>query len=260
MGERLISFSGLAIPILASTIEMAGKLNAQAYPTLSGIFFGVKESSLLLYIVLTFAFLVGKFFSRKGDKVIWETLQTQVDILQGIAFPEHSDDLNDNHRVTLFKYQKWYLARLFKFKYWPLVWRGWLVPVVRSGHTGKDTKTVFSVPDSGRQAEGIAGLCWSSDSIIHKESMRNISNASSDTNKNYYCKVSKMPRWMLDSYCDNEKPLARNILAFPVKTSRGNRWGVLVYDSMSATGIDMEKANNAFEIVIEPIGVLVEGV
>lgn len=260
LGSRLISGSGIATPILAATIEMAGKTNPKTDPVFSLITEVAKDASLYLYILFLMVFFLGKYFTRNGDKVIWETLQSQIDILQSIAFPDHANELNDHHRVTLFRYKKWCWNRLFNLKSWNRPWSGWLVPVIRSGHTGKGTKVVFLAPDSGSDAEGIAGLCWSSDAIISRENMKSINSSSSDQNKGEYCRRSNMPRSILDSYCKNNRPLARNILAFPVRTCTGNRWGVLVYDSMSLSSLDIDTANKAFEIVIEPIGVLVEGI
>lgn len=146
----------------------------------------------------------------------------------------------------------------FSNRFWP--WSGWLVPVIRSGHTGKETKTVFLAPDTGRLAEGVAGQCWSSDAMISKENLPKIQQHTSSQNKIRYCRHANMPLWMLDDYCEEGRPVARNFLSFPVKTTTGNRWGVLVFDSRNSSGIDTEKAQEAFQIIVEPLGALLEGV
>ena len=69
-----------------------------------------------------------------------------------------------------------------------------------------------------------------------------------------------MERWILDDYCEKGRSLARHILAYPVRTRSGERWGVLVFDSMSENGVDAKSAQDAFEKVIDPIGILLEGV
>lgn len=260
LGAWFISISGVLAPTLAALLELSEKIDHHSHPTVSSVLKQLNDISLYLYIFFICLFLLGKLFSRKGDRIIWEVLQTQIDTLQSLAFSNNTGDLNDHHRVTLFKFKKWSWTRLFQWqrREWPR--QGWLTPVIRSGHTGKNTKTIFLAPDEGRDAEGIAGLCWSSDSMIYEYNLPNISGTSSEDNKDKYCRKTHMPRWMLDCYCLSGKDLARTILAFPVKTSNGNRWGVLVYDSMNSTGIDHAKAQSSFEVVIEPIGVLVEGV
>lgn len=259
-GGWMMGVFGIATPILASMLEMEDKINVNDNPFIAKVFDYVMEWSLYLYLTFLALFLIGKWMTRKGDKVIWETLQKQVDTLQSIAFPHNNHQLNDDHRVTLFKYKKWcFNRRCFQWK--PnLPWRGWLVPVLRSGHTGKDTKALFLAPDAGREAEGIVGECWSSDAVIRREQLPKVQASTSEQNRAKYCKQSNMPRFMLDSYCKRNKPLARSILAYPVVTSTGNRWGVLVYDSMDPQGVDTINAQKAFEVVAEPLGVLVEGV
>ena len=96
--------------------------------------------------------------------------------------------------------------------------------------------------------------------MILVEDLPSIKNVSSDKNKDKYCTKSNIKRWMLDQYCNENKSLARNIMSCPVKNGTGDRWGVLIFDSMNSTGIDHAKAHGAFCVTIEPLGVLLEGV
>jgi len=266
-GERLIAFSGLATPILASALEFGGQINSVRHPTFHFLFQIVEDASLQLYLLFLVTFIIGKFRGRKGERVVWETLQGQIDSLQYIAFPKHSDDLNDHHRVTLFKHKKWCWKRFFNRRTFNQAWQGewkpwggWLVPVIRSGHTGKGTSTVFYAPDEGKHSEGIAGRCWASDSTVFKEKLPRVIRSTAERNRKKYANMSYMPKWMLENYCDTGRPLARSILTYPVQTSAGNRWGVLVFDSMESSGISEEDSQKAFEVIVEPIGVLLEAV
>jgi hypothetical protein len=64
---------------------------------------------------------------------------------------------------------------------------------------------------------------------------------------------------MVDNYVNNGKRLARSFIAYPVYTGSGNYWGVLVWDSASET-IDDAEAEKAFKVMVETLGVLLEGV
>ena len=261
----MVTVSGLGAPVLGAIIDYADKVDKTKHPTVAGILDKFDQHSLTIFMVLLGAFILGRILSRKGDVLAWRTVQAQIDILQRIAFPGQAGDLNDNHRVTLFKHKDWNWSRFFsragfqnawKRRSWP--WSGWLVPVVRSGHTGKGTKTVFWCPDEGRKAEGLAGFCWSSDAGVSKEGLPSIRMVSSEENKEKYCRQSFMPRPMLDTYCSEGKPLARNILALPIMNGVGDKWGVLVFDSMNADGVDEEKARESFDVIVDSLGVLLE--
>lgn len=270
LGCRLIAYSGIGAPVLASALEASDGIDPDKHPTVMVFLEIVTAASLWFYVLFFVLFVLGRYLTRKGDSLAWKTLQSQVDILQKKAFPDLAWDFNDNHRVTLFKYKKWNWVRLrgsvtglLRGKLPAKVvgpWTGWLVPVIRSGHTGKDTKAIFWTPDDGRKSEGVAGQCWASDTTVIQPALPSIIQVSSEQNKGRYCRKCNMPRWTLDAYCESNRPLARSISAFPVRNASGDRWGVLVFDSMEPNGVNTEDAQKAFEVVIEPIGVLLEGV
>lgn len=265
-GQRLSILAGYCTPLLAASIEWAGKVDATAHPTFYKYFSLVKEHSLFGYAAMLFLFWLGIFLSRKGNKVCWEALQVQIDELQKIAFSNHQHDSNDSHRVTLFKYKKWCWSR----HTWNLcAWfrssikgqtpnSGWLVPVLRSGHLSKNTKTVFHVPDTGRNAEGAGGQCWASDFVVHVENLPTLNASSNDENRNKYGHRTNLSRTLVDEYIDNGKDLSRSLMAIPVITGSGNRWGVVVLDSQNKTGIDKVETEKAFRTIINTLGVLLE--
>jgi hypothetical protein len=192
---------------------------------------------------------------------MWRALQVQIDKLQKIAFPDHIEDINDNHRVTLFKFTKKCRSKRAKeYKKRCTKNSGWLIPVVRSGLTGKETKAKFFAPDSGHDAEGIVGVCWSSEHVQFRENLPNVIMASADRTREKYCRRSNMPRRMLDDYINNGRTVARSILAYPVWSRTGDSWGVLVFDSMEPYGVNEQQAEQAFNTVAETLGVLVEDV
>jgi hypothetical protein len=267
-GERLIVFAGYFTPTLAASVEWAGKIDQLKHPTISSYLMEMKEYSLFAYGFMIFIFWLGAYWTRKGNKVCWDALQVQIDDLQNIAFSNYQHDTNDSHRVTLFKFKKWNWTRYglnliawFKStlnKQSPR--SGWLVPILRSGHLSKQTKTVFHVPDDGNRAEGIGGKCWASDSVVHVEDLPNLKSVTSAANRDRYSKRSNMPRSLVDQYLDEEKDLSRSLLAIPVRTASGERWGVIVLDSKNPTGVDKIETERAFRAIVSTLGVLLEDV
>jgi len=267
-GERLKTFAGYATPTIAATIEWAGKVDEVKHPVFASYFGYVKEYSVFAYIFMISIFALGNYLTRKGNKVCWDALQVQIDELQSIAFSTHQNDANDQHRVTLFKYNKW----CWKRHGWNLAawyrsyskgikpWSGWLMPKIRSGHLTKNTRTVFAVPDEGKYAEGIGGKCWASDSAVHIENLPALKPTSSEQNKDKYSTKTNIPRELVDDYIGSGKILSRSLMAMPVKTSTGARWGVVVVDSQNATGIDVNATQQAFRTIIQTLGVLLEDI
>lgn len=263
-GRILISASGVLTPIIASISDLAGRIDAEKHAIIYSVFDAIKSNLLILALLLLFLFLVGNFLARSGQKVIWLTLQSQIDSLASIAFPNADGDLNDRHRVTIFKYQKWCWTRfrqrqilnILKLGMRPN--SGWLVPILRSGHTGKNTQTVFLAPDIGSSAEGVAGLCWSCDSGVFKTKLPSVTAITSEQNKDKYARLTGMPRWMIDTYVNENRPMARCLFAFPVRDRIGKRWGVIVLDSQDSGGIDRGVADSSLRTIIEPVGVLLE--
>jgi hypothetical protein len=190
------------------------------------------QGQLWWLFVLTF---VLAFLAKSADKRIcdqWghETVKEMLDILRDVGFPGSQDPVH-YHRVTLFRYRKWWPC----LRVWP--WSGWLVPVVRSGHTTLNHRTCFLAPDDADQAEGVAGRCWSTKSVvlvpsegskvplpqIHDEEQRpHDPRVPADT----YARATFVSTdWVLKM-----KPHSRSFLGIPVVV-HGAPWGVIIVDS-----------------------------
>lgn len=266
-GQRMLTFAGFGTPILASVLEMANQIDPANYPFWAGVHYAVDESSLWFYGLFLITFVFGKFLSKDGTRLTWEAIQANTDKLQNLAFPGSEYEINDHYRVTLFRHKRWSIHRILLIKKlglnlnkgW-LPWRGWLVPVIRSNHTGKESKISFFAPDSGERAEGIAGKCWASDFATREPELPRVISMSSERQKLRYCSLSKIDKCIVDFYCKTGKTLSRDILAFPVLTASGKRWGVMVYDSTEPNSIDEDLAKNGFETILSSLGVLLEGV
>lgn len=259
-GERLSYIFGIAAPTFAAAVIALNKfpITNELYQFSLAVLISL---SPFLYLIFLLVFLYGKWLMRNNSPIVWRALQVQINKLQKIAFPKHVGDINDNHRVTLFKFTrtcKSKRAKLYKKRCTKN--SGWLIPVIRSGNTGKETNAKFFAPDSGIDAEGIVGMCWSSQHVQFRENLPNIIKASAPRTKQKYCHRSNMPENILDEYVDNGRTVARSILAYPVWSRKGDSWGVLVFDSIEPYGVNEQEAEQAFNTVVETLGVLVEDV
>lgn len=264
-GERFKNIAGYMTPVLAATIETASNIDKTSHPTIHSYFLLIKDYSLYGYAGMLCIFFTGVYLSKKGNAVCWEAMQVQIDELQSIAFEKHQAESNEKHRVTLFRYKRWCWRRHgWNLLNWAKSYKvgispasGWLVPVLRSGHMSKNTKTIFAAPDEGSLIEGVAGQCWASDYTTYVERLPSLSRTSNDNNIEKYCTGTKLPKEFVRQYISNDKKLSRSLLAMPVKDSNGCRWGVVVFDSQHASGIDKIETEKAFRAIINTLGVLV---
>lgn len=265
-GERILYVASFATPMIASTIEFAGKVDEKAYPFMHKAFGVAKDYSLFFYALMVILLFIGYRMTRKGNTVCWEALQVQLDELHSIVFAEYQDQANDVNRVTLFQYKKWCYRR-YKWNLKKIYQSigdgkgpgtGWLIPVLRSGHISRNTNTVFHAPDESRMAEGIAGKCYVSNCIVHVEKLPAVREKSSEQNKKRYASKSHTPLALVKQYTEQGKSLPRSIMSIPVTTSSGDFWGVVVFDSQNESGINKEDTQEVFRAVTNTVGVLLE--
>jgi archaellum biogenesis ATPase FlaH len=121
----------------------------------------------------------------------------------------------------------------------------------------KNTNTIFAAPDEGSLTEGIAGQCWASDYTTYVDKLPSLSHSSKDSNIERYCSGTKLPKEFVKQYIASNRKLSRSLLAIPVRNNNGCRWGVVVFDSQHASGIDKAETEKAFRAIINTLGVLV---
>ena len=180
-----------------------------------------------------------------GPPWIWDTVHYLLDRFQGYVFEGESGPLH-HHRVTLFRYTR---VR-FWLCHWP--WSGWLVPVERSGHTTRRSRTTFLAPDDADQAEGIAGQTWAQNRVV-------VVNGLPDINENPPCDVlAEYARrtWIAEAWLQKQSQHARSFCGIPVEV-KGKLWGVIVLDSRSPGVID-EEAIRFYSLIGRYLGKLLE--
>ena len=203
-----------------------------------------------LLIIVTYVFL-----KLTNSASILKCLQAKLDALRDWLCCNIDGDLDDNHRVTLFQHKSTYFGLILRPRYWAVKyfpwswnknpWSGWLVPVARSGYTGQKARSVFWAPDSGRKAEGVAGIAWAKGGdMVYFEKLPAINVLSSEANKLRYCNQTKIKLDWLERYIKEGNSPARSFLAFSLLVD-AEPWGVVVVDSQSAEGINVNEIERA---------------
>ena len=165
-----------------------------------------------------------------GDPKKWDVVHDVLDQFRDEVFKTPNDDVAHEHRVTLFKKKDFHLCRR---DWW---WKGWLVPVERSGHTSQQTDVYFLAPDDAELAEGVAGKTWArKGKPIYVKDLPDLGNNPTEENFVEYSKRSFMSLVEVKQ----RVPRARSLNGFAVEVA-GQRWGVIVVDSRLPSMKDRE--------------------
>jgi hypothetical protein len=186
----------------------------------------------VLWVLATFTAIAKMGKSWLESRWVWALGQSLVDNLCKDCFAGIDGNWHE-HRVTLFQHRRlllwiWPWRRLW----WP--WgmgrgptSGWLVPVLRSGHTTQKSRTVFLAPDDAQHAEGVAGKTWATrnrEIVVDNlpEPDPNVPGSVVD----YAKRTGVSEEWLLTQILDGRQ-MARAFRAIPVEVG-GRRWGVLL--------------------------------
>jgi hypothetical protein len=230
---RLLQVACFLLPAIVAALT---KLDPNNWPGLVGkSALWSREWVGLIVPCSAFAYGVTKSWANWfGPPWVWKAVQKLLDEYRAVAFDMQDGDPIHYHRVTLFKRERWGTCLRIS-TYWRAGWRrwplsGWLIPVARSGHTTQQSKTIFLVPDDADNAEGIGGQVWASDQVIIVNDLPNVNQDSSPENINEYArKTFVSEKWVRDRI--GKKPLSLALCGIPLEVN-GDRWGVIVLDSM----------------------------
>jgi len=222
------------------------------------------DRSIWLFIGAVIFWLIGHLCRLAGDPATREHIQFLLDKFQEKAF--HNGESVHHHRVTLFRYKRcwrgYWLSRAVRSDdklwpwgsgYWPC--SGWLVPVMRSGHTSTRMSTAFLAPQSDPDlAEGVAGMAWSRNNTVVLENLPDLPGSKKKA-KEYATKTST-PLDLVGRYSARGVPMARSFGATPIEVNN-KIWGVLVLDSRNPAEINVDTMNQ-FGVTIAMISRLLE--
>ena len=140
-----------------------------------------------------------------------------------------------HHRVTLFVHKHFALKGTWPWRKGRMPWSGWLVPVVRSGHTTQKVKARFLAPDEADRSEGIAGMTWCNQSVVTAPTLPVLTAKSPATDIDLYGAGTGIGSdWIRDRLKRGET-LPQSLRGLPVEVSQ-DKWGVVVLDSRMQNG------------------------
>lgn len=241
----------------------------KSYPAWKNVVEQIKGNAPQLLSISAILIIVTYALLKCSNSVsILKCLQVKLNTLRGWVCSDIDGDLDDNHRVTLFQYKSTYFGLLFRPRYWQLKyfpwtptkhpWSGWLVPIARSGYTSQKARSVFWAPDSGHKAEGVAGIAWAKGGdMVHFEKLPRITQQTSQSNKEKYCEQTKTSPVLLECFIKEKEIPARSFLAFSLLVD-GEPWGVIVADSQSEKGINVNQMQQAMDLTCSLVPVLLE--
>jgi len=167
---------------------------------------------------------------------IWSAVQAIIDRIQTEAFGQQVGYAH-HHRATLFRYQKylwWPFPRRHPF--WPWGWgrwpgSGWLIPVIRSGHTTQRTTTYFLAPDDADHVEGVVGHIWASNKEMALGVGNTVQRGAADNAVSEYAGKTFVSATWVRGELSKDKVLAASFRGLPVEGKAGHKWGVVILDS-----------------------------
>lgn len=175
---------------------------------------------LIAPCLLLVAAILTALRKKIGDPSNWYALHDLLDRIRDVMFSDAASPYQYHHRVTLFRYRKW----AWVFERWP--WDGWLLPVMRSGHTTQHCSQKFRVPDRATRAEGVAGQAWAQTRAVCITELPDVNGEPSDDDISRYAEATNVTaEWVRVN-----KPSARSFYALQV-IDNGKPWGVIVVDS-----------------------------
>jgi hypothetical protein len=224
--STLVCFSGALGALL--------KAPADQVPFLETSIRSLQSNAWWLLLLFAVAIGIASFFcSLIGSPKTWKTVKAHLDGFQETVFHEVTEDHLQAHRVTLFKWVR------FNWRCWPWQWKrhpwsGWLIPIVRSGHTTQKSSTAFLAPDNADLAEGVAGKAWGNRRVVSRDNLPRIDSNSSDSTIRDYAKRAWVSEAWVRGRLKASKQCARSFRGIHVEVS-GARWGVIVIDSIGET-------------------------
>lgn len=199
---------------------------------------------ILLFVAAVLLFFVRLAKEKLGERWIVDAVRGVLNLLRDKAVPRgNRGDPVHYHRVTLFRYKRWYWC----LQKWP--WTGWLVPIARSEHTTQRVRSVFRVPDDADKAEGVAGMSWTTQTTVVVSDLPNLyaSNVSQDDFR-VYARETRIS----EETAKRKKPHSRSFMGWPISV-KGQKWGVIVIDSRSPEFEGRAKVQHVYGAVADPL-------
>lgn len=196
-------------------------------PFLSSVIVDARNSAFILLPLSTvFVALCNAAKNKIEPTAVEVAVKGLLDDFRSAAFPE--DDSDIDHRVTLFKFKYWNWSNIFIGR---LPFGGWLVPYERSGVFTLRSRARFKVlKDKPENAEGFAGMVFTSGNCEYLSGLPDLKRSSSETNKKRYAKQTAVTEEFISQKLEKGGTFPRSLWGIPVEVN-GERWGAIVVDS-----------------------------
>jgi hypothetical protein len=226
---------------------------AQLGPAIGTALYIYQSNSWLILLFSACAIILLNIVLRWiGEPWRWNAIQVVLDRLRDNVYKqEFPSDPYHYHRVTLFKH----VPVSVGLRIWP--WSGWLVPMARSGHTNQNVLSVFKAPDDGDNAQGVAGLAWTTKQIVYISELPEINDASSDHLLEEYAKATNVSVSFLRRRILKSRSNPRSLIAIPIEVNNQVKW-IVVLDSRNPKDL-REIANTAASSYTPIISHLLKG-
>lgn len=190
-GKVYYLFSGIHFASIGGAVLIGAILRTEPkkWPALADAFQWVHDDAWWLILAMGIAAAVSKTACWwLGPPWVWRSIQKILDKFREKAFDIQDLDPVHAHRVTLYRYTWLWWVWPWRSRFWPwgqagrlrFPWSGWLIPVVRSGHTHQRTVAVFLAPDDAQHAEGVAGRAWATEYVFPVRGLPRLTAASPD--------------------------------------------------------------------------------
>jgi hypothetical protein len=202
----------------------------------------------IILILLTAIFLIDRYRKIIGNPKDWGIIQYWLNDLREKVFSNCLDEELHHHRITLFKHCKFYFCN----RKWP--WSGWLIPVIRSGHTTQKSNSYFMAPDQADKVEGVVGQTWSRNVPVYVPRLPDLSIQPTEEKIIKYAKST----WVSPESVNKRKFPQRSYYGIPVEVN-GKLWGVIIIDSYNAQ-LRLSVIRKAYNNVAKVFDKVLEGI
>jgi hypothetical protein len=240
-----VAFAGFTIVVVGAALRAPADIPPALKFAESGIDFVRGQAWWLLISAVAGSWAARAIVSKLPDRRSWDVTKAILDQFRASVFQEEDGDPIHYHKVTLFKHVGWI---------WAIPPRGgWLVSIIRSGHTDLRKHIRFRAPDRADEAEGIAGAAWAAQTEVYVDNLPDIlwQYATPKDVETYATRTH-----MTKQRAQRDRPAARSLCGFHVEM-RGKPWGVIVLSSRSES-MDRVEAGRYFGGIAQTLSILVE--
>ena len=228
--------------------------------------------SFILFILIAPTSLYW-FWKVKTDKN-WTAINKLLNHTRDKVFTHCNGEPKEHHQVTLFQYKRYawragYITQSISNLKPSNANCGWLIPVARTGHMGRNSGSIFPVNDKTESCTGVCGLAWATGDIAEQLNLPRVTKDSAEKVITKEARDSNCPAELVTAKVRKARPetgakkpclLPRSIVAFPIGNGENSEAPeyILVFDSRNRDGIP-STIRDDYSVVNQLLGSLLGG-